>query len=77
MAVSRLGVSGFPRPPYGSFAGKTEAPIVKPIVTRLGVSGFPRPPYGSFAGKAENLDTAVRKGYIGFLANINRLKTRT
>lgn len=79
MAVTRLGASGFPRPPYGSFAGKVEAVETKGLgpFTRLGVSGFPRPPYASFAGKSENLDITVRKSYVGFLANINRLKTRT
>lgn len=62
MAVqTRLGVSGFARPPYGSFAGKTAAPDTFPRpdgigpFTRLGVSGFARTPYGSFAGKAETV----------------------
>lgn len=56
--ITRLGLSGFTRPPYGSFAGKAESeepasPRYISQVTRMGLSGFSRPPYGSFAGKEE------------------------
>jgi hypothetical protein len=53
-AVTRLGLYGGARKPYGSFAGKSPAPL-KPYTktfTRLGLYGGPRPPYGSFAGKS-------------------------
>lgn len=48
-AVSRLGPGGYPRPPYGSFAGKNSSPrpYIEPISV-LGPGGYPRPPYGSF-----------------------------
>ena len=46
--VTRLGLGGFTRPPYGSFEGKIE---YIPPVTRLALYGGARPPYGSFAGK--------------------------
>lgn len=53
--VTRLGLGGFPRGLYGSFAGKTEVPITGPHnpgkITRLGLSGTPRGLYGVFAGK--------------------------
>jgi hypothetical protein len=53
-AVTRLGLHGGPRSPYGSFAGKTTAPLKSytKTFTRLGLHGGPRTPYGSFAGKA-------------------------
>ena len=51
-AVTRLGLYGGSRSPYGSFAGKTPGvPVSADVVTRLGLYGGPRAPYGSFAGK--------------------------
>ena len=53
-AVTRLGLHGGPRSPYGSFAGKTTAPLKSytKTFTRLALHGGARPPYGSFAGKS-------------------------
>jgi hypothetical protein len=50
---TRAGLYGGARPLYGSFAGKTAAPVVVDPYTRLGLYGGARPLYGSFAGKAE------------------------
>jgi len=54
MAITRLGSSGIPREPNGSFSGKVASGGGRVIarVTRLGVSGFTRGLYGSFAGKS-------------------------
>jgi hypothetical protein len=49
VTVSVLGPGGYPRPPYGSFAGKGRQ--FTEVFTVLGPQGVPRPPYGSFAGK--------------------------
>ena len=53
-AVTRLGLHGGPRSPYGSFAGKAAAPLktYTKTFTRLGLHGGPRPPYGAFSGKS-------------------------
>ena len=71
MATTRLGASGCPRSPYGSFAGKSTA-IGRTIgtVTRLGCSGVPRQLYGSFAGKStatggRTIGTITRLGAHG------------
>lgn len=54
-AVSVLGPGGYPKAPYGSFAGKIAATGGSKVYTQtfsvLGPGGYPRPPYGSFAGK--------------------------
>lgn len=50
--MTRLGAYGGPRPPYGSFAGKSAAGRSVAHITRLGAYGGARPPYASFAGKA-------------------------
>jgi hypothetical protein len=51
-AISVMGAGGAPmRAPFGSFAGKTPAPVSRHF-TVMGPMGAPmRPPYGSFAGK--------------------------
>jgi hypothetical protein len=55
-AVSRLGPGAYPRPPYGSFAGKpassTDSKSFVQNFSVLGPGGYPRPPYASFAGRA-------------------------
>ena len=65
-AVTRLGLHGGPRSPYGSFAGKSPAPLktYTQTFTRLGLYGGPRPPYGSFAGKSALVivEEAVTRG---------------
>lgn len=54
VALTRLGPSGTPAKPYGTFThvapslGRTYTETF----TRLGMSGTPRKPFGSFAGKA-------------------------
>lgn len=53
-AVSILGPSGYPKEPYGSFAGKP-ASAGKGLVSVLGPQGVPRPPYASFAGKVASV----------------------
>lgn len=60
MATTRLGASGSPRSPYGSFAGKSPA-IGRTIgtVTRLGAHGGPRQLYGSFAGKTPSFGRTI------------------
>jgi len=50
--ITRLGAHGGPRPPYGSFAGKTAAGRSVAHITRLGAYGGARPRYASFAGKS-------------------------
>ena len=62
-AVTRLGLHGGPRSPYGSFAGKAAAPLktYTKTFTRLGLHGGPRPPYGSFAGKTQQQIEAVEE----------------
>lgn len=55
--VTRLGVSGLPRQPYGSFANKGGVIRTLSTVTRLGGSGFPRHLHGSFANKAAGAET--------------------
>lgn len=53
--VTVLGPGGYPRPPYGSFAGKPAAAGDSKSYTQqfsvLGPGGYPRPPYASFSGK--------------------------
>lgn len=62
-AVTRLGLYGAARGPYGSFAGKTAyvPPASKPYTstfTRLALHGGARPPYASFAGKSATVEVA-------------------
>ena len=70
---SRLGVSGFTRPPYGDTSGKSAAEEAGAKgdghFSRLGLSGFPRPLYGSTAGKeeAEVVDLVVKGGGTGLI----------
>ena len=70
-AVSRLGLYGGSRSPYGSFAGKTAyaPPASKPYTktfTRLGLYGSTRTPYGAFAGKTETIVVPSKAGgHIG------------
>ncbi len=71
-AVSVLGPGGYPRAPYGSFAGKPASSggrVYTQTFSVLGPGGYPRPPYASFAGKtpashkvAEWLIRARRRG---------------
>jgi hypothetical protein len=56
-AITVLGPGGYPKPRYGSFAGRV--PSVPRIVSVLGPGGYPRPPYGSFAGKAPSSQRVV------------------
>lgn len=66
MAVrySVLGPGGYPRPPYGSFAGKIAATGGSKVYTQtfsvLGPGGYPRPPYSSarFATKIPAVTSA-------------------
>lgn len=51
MTKTVLGPGGYPRPPYGSFAGKPASGGRSGHFTVLGPGGYSRPPYGSFAGK--------------------------
>jgi hypothetical protein len=55
---SVLGPGGYPRPPYGSFAGKIAAIPGRTFTQTFSVLGpgaYPRPPYGSFAGKVASV----------------------
>jgi hypothetical protein len=49
--VSVQGPGGYPKAIYGSFSGKSAAPVIKGIVSLLGAGGYSRAPYGSFTGK--------------------------
>ena len=55
-AVTRLGLYGAARKPYGSFAGKSPSAggskVYTKTFTRQGLYSGPRIPYGSFAGKS-------------------------
>ena len=70
--VTRLGLYGGARAPYGSFSGKTAyvPPASKPYTstfTRLGQHGGARIPYGSFAGKTATVVVPQPQtgGFIG------------
>lgn len=53
--VTRLGLYGGARKPYGSFAGKgLGAKSYVKTITRHGLYGGARPPYGDFSGKVES-----------------------
>lgn len=55
--ITRLGLNGASRTPYGSFAGKNLSRSVGHI-TRLGLDAGARPRYGSFAGKTSTTPSA-------------------
>ena len=74
MPVTVLGPGGYPRRPYGSFAGKTAFVALKGLVTVLGPGGYPRPPYASFAGKTPAV-VIVADGtkHRGFTQNVGKM----
>ena len=66
-----LGPGGYPKPLYGSFAGKPAA--MSGHFTVLGPGGYPEPPYASFAGKTPTTGTAIHAN--PFIATMGRLTT--
>jgi hypothetical protein len=65
--ITRLGVHGGPRPPYGVFTGKAQTanpsgPHPVGHITRLGLHGGPRPLYGDFSGKSVGPDPDIVTG---------------
>lgn len=67
--TTRLGLGGFPRGLYGSFAGKAEAPDTEPHnpgrITRLGLAAIPRGLYGDFSSKVEAAPEQVEDAPTG------------
>jgi hypothetical protein len=57
---SVLGPGGYPRPPYGAFAGK---PAGHPRVTTLSPGGYPKALYASFTGKPVRITMLGPGGY--------------
>lgn len=70
--VSVLGPGGYPKAPYGSYAGKPVPPSVRYSV--LGPGGYPRPPYASFAGKTPAATTQIH--FTKFFADVGAMMTR-
>jgi hypothetical protein len=74
-ATTVLGPGGYPRPPYGNFAGKVAAGVRSTV---LGPGGYPRPPYATaaFTTKVPAMGSGG-EGRTAFFSRLLRGKART